>query len=194
MVIATSDRITDDPIAQFAALAGVPLFRGNAQDVAIRIFEAAAAAGLDWFVRICGDSPFIDPETVDRVARTFILEGPDLCTNTHPRTYPVGASAEAVSLDAMERLLRATTAPEHREHVTAWFYENEDAVRILNVTAPDARYEGTSIAVDWPEDVEMARWIVNQLDEPAAAPLDRVIDLERAWRAANTQKEAGAGD
>ncbi len=190
MIVATSDRPVDDPIADFAEGAGVLVFRGHAEDVAIRIYEAAAAAGLDWFMRICGDSPFIDPETVDRVARTFMAEGPDICTNTHPRSWPVGDSAEAVSMEAMARLLKATRAAEHREHVTQWFYENEGAVRLVNVAAPDDRYRETSIAVDWPDDLHMARWILAQLDDPAGAPLDTIVERARAWRA-EAQGKAG---
>jgi len=182
IIVATTDRPGDDPIAEFAAAEGVPVFRGDAEDVAGRIYEAAAEAGLTWFVRICGDSPFIDPAVVDQVAGTFLAERPDICTNVHPRTFPVGCSVEAVAMDAMARLLEATQAAEHREHVTAWFYENADAVPLVNVPAPDGRYDDTSIAVDWPEEVEMARWVLGQSDHPAQEPLDQIVDQTRTWR------------
>lgn len=194
IIVATTDRPGDDPIADFAADEGIPVFRGSAEDVAIRIYEAAAAAGLTWFVRICGDSPFVAPEVIDRVAETFLVAQPDICTNVHPRTFPIGCSAEAVGMDAMERLLGETKAPEHREHVTAWFYENADAVRLVNVAAPDARYDGTSIAVDWPEEVEMGRWILTRLDTPAEAPLDLIVDHARAWWARAERGTRASGD
>ena len=193
IIVATTDRPVDDPVAAFAADEGTPVYRGNTEDVALRIYEAAAAAGLTWFVRICGDSPFVAPEVVDQVAQTFLAEQPDICTNVHPRTFPIGCSAEAVGMDAMERLLGETKAPEHREHVTAWFYENADAVRLVNVAAPDARYDGTSIAVDWPEEVEMARWILTRLDQPTTAPLDLIVDHARAWRAHRARRPSEAG-
>jgi len=183
IIVATTDRACDDPVADFAAIEGIPVYRGDAQDVALRITEAAAAAGLTWFARICGDSPFVDPETVDRVAQTFLTERPDICTNVHPRTFPIGSSVEAVAMPAMTRLLKATRDADHREHVTAWFYENAEQLHLINVAAPDERYEGTSVAVDWPEEVEMARWILTHLDEPAGARLEAIVELARAWRA-----------
>jgi len=192
-VLATSDREVDDPIATFAAFQGIPVYRGSARDVAGRCHAAATLCGFDWFVRICGDSPFIDPAVVDQVVETFQSDRPDIATNVHPRTFPVGCSAEAVDTTAMARLLQETVDLGLREHVTAWFYQNDKTVRVVNVAAPDDRYRGSHIAVDWPKDLEMARWIVSRLASPSEATLDEIVALERQWRMENELEAVEAG-
>ncbi|NIR59238.1 MAG: acylneuraminate cytidylyltransferase, partial [Gammaproteobacteria bacterium] len=43
------------------------------------------AHALDWFIRICGDSPFLDPAVTDAVAQAFLApDAPDIATNVHP--------------------------------------------------------------------------------------------------------------
>ena len=102
IVLATSDRSVDDPLAAFAAAEDIPCYRGDAADVAGRCLAAMDAHGLDWFIRICGDSPFLDPAVTDAVAKAFVsAPEPDIATNVHPRGFPIGASAEAVSRPAL---------------------------------------------------------------------------------------------
>lgn len=176
VLIGTSDRAVDDDLEAFAEAEGVGCFRGDGADVAGRCLAAMAAHGLDWFVRICGDSPFADPETTDAVAEAFLADPAlDIATNVFPRGYPIGASAEAVSRPAMARICAATDDLTWREHVTAWAYENPDPYRIRNIAPNHARYRGLSIAVDTPDDLARARAVLPRLGDPADATLDEVV-------------------
>ncbi|MFV0423088.1 cytidylyltransferase domain-containing protein [Oleidesulfovibrio sp.] len=64
IVLATTDREVDDELEEFAAKYDLSLFRGSAEDVAGRVAACARWRGWDAFVRINGDSPFIDPHTI----------------------------------------------------------------------------------------------------------------------------------
>ncbi len=64
IVLATSDRAVDDPLAEFAAECGIGLFRGSVADVAGRVAACAQLREWDAFLRINGDSPFVDPATL----------------------------------------------------------------------------------------------------------------------------------
>ncbi|MEQ8602029.1 MAG: NTP transferase domain-containing protein [Marivibrio sp.] len=176
IVLATSDRPVDDALEDLAAEEGVACFRGDGADVAGRCLAAMRALDLDWFIRICGDSPFADPALVDAVAETFLRDpAVDIATNVFPRGYPVGASAEAVSRPAMARICEASDDLAWREHVTAWAYEHPHDFRIENVHPGDERYQGLSVAIDTPDDLERARRAVAALDDPTAATLAEIV-------------------
>lgn len=180
VVVATSDRAVDDPIARFATDEGVHLFRGPCDDVAARAFQCAQANGFDRFVRISGDSPFIDPKLVDLVASAQVQSGADLATNTQVRTYPPGMSVEVVRTVAMRRLLAETDHADDREHVTRYFYRCPQGFRIVNCRAADSRYEGLRLVVDTPEDYARANWIADHLgDDLVSADIDAVARLAR---------------
>jgi spore coat polysaccharide biosynthesis protein SpsF len=178
VIIATSDRSTDDPIAQHVSARGEELFRGAAEDVAGRALACANAHGLDRFARVSGDSPFIDPTLIARCIARSNDGGADLTTNVFPRTYPVGVSVEVITTPAMFRIVQATDDPEDREHVTRYAYRHPELFHLDNVSAPDDRYSGVSLSVDTPADYNKACWIFEthgddiDLDTAAAAARD----------------------
>lgn len=176
IILATSDREIDDPLETFAEKEGVACFRGDAADVAGRCLAAMEAFSLDWFVRICGDSPFIDPEVSSWVVDLFIASGADIATNVFPRSYPVGSSAEAVSKSAMQRICAETDDVSILEHVTAYAYSNPERFRISNLPTDDPIFAGKSIAVDTPEDLERAQRLLRQFPNAANAPLRAIVD------------------
>lgn len=175
MILATSDRAIDDPLEDFARAEGIGCFRGDALDVAKRCHDACDANGLDWFIRICGDSPFADPAVVDQVASAYLGDEVDIATNVFPRSFPIGASAEAVSKHAIKRILDATDDLAYREHVTLYAYEHTDAFRISSVLPEDPGYEELSIAVDTEDDLIRARKLIAHLRDPVTASLDEIL-------------------
>ncbi len=188
VVVATSDRAVDDAIAD--AVAGrVALFRGPAEDVALRCLGCAEAFGFSSFCRISADSPFIDPGLVSRVIALYREHDLDIATNVVPRSYPYGVSAEVLSADALRRMLAEAGDPEDREHVTRYIYRHPGRFRLMNLSAPNGDYRGVRLVVDDNEDLRRAQWIVSQLEGPPAdATLDRLVGLARAW-----DEAAGAG-
>lgn len=188
IILATSDSSRDDPLVDFAAEQGIEYFRGSLRDVAGRCLACATQFRLNWFVRICGDSPFVDPAVVDLVCETYLDDRPDVATNVHPRSFPVGCSAEAVETAALRRLCATTKDLRYREHVTAFFYEHEEIFSIENVACPDNRYEGVSIAVDTPADYERAQWVYKHLSDPLTAPVEEIVQTAMRWGGKDDKK------
>ena len=175
------------------------VFRGAADDVAARALACAEAFGLADFVRISGDSPFVDPDLIGEMIAVHARERPDLTTNIFPRTFPAGTSVEIVATVAMRRAVAAMTEADECEHVTLHFYRRDETFRIRNVAAGDGRHADVRLAVDTPWDLGMARRLTARLGpRPEAAGLDRVTAAARAcgWLAtANAAADviAGAG-
>lgn len=176
MILATTDRPVDDPLELWADGEGVAVYRGDTNDVAGRCLAACVSNELDWFIRICGDSPMIDPHVVDRVAGTYLgADEPDLASNVFPRAYPIGCSAEAVSRAAMTRICAETNDLGYLEHVTLWAYENKARYRIASVSPGHDRYADRSIAIDTQEDLDRARGLIAALQDPVSATLDEIL-------------------
>ncbi len=186
VIVATSDRPVDDPIADFVAAQGAALFRGDAEDVLGRAAACAKAFGLKEMIRICGDSPFIDPLLLDQAVQIHREETPDLTTNLSPRTFPAGMSLEVIDAGALERVEALTGEKDDREHVTTYFYRHPDDFSIRNIDTEDGGYEEFPLTVDTAEDLVQANWIACHLaDKKGDYGMDEVLELARQWRKLN---------
>jgi spore coat polysaccharide biosynthesis protein SpsF len=165
VAVATSREMDDEPIAQFCAMRGVACERGPLDDVAGRMLAAAESLRLDAFVRISGDSPLLDPAIVDAVASAMRDGNADVVTNLFPRSFPIGQSAECVRVETMRLATKEMTEPRHREHVTLWFYDNPDRLRIRNITAR-GNWSTVRLALDTAEDARALDALFARMDRP----------------------------
>lgn len=193
VIIATSDRDIDDPIARFGEARKIDIFRGPSEDVAGRALACADKFGCERFVRISGDSPFIDSTLIDALLEKHRAERLDIATNIYPRSFPAGASVEVITTAAMRRAVAETNNPGDREHVTPYFYRHPTKFRIGNLAAKDRRYGQVHLAVDTDEDfrrcVDIARCLgADGLD----AGLAQIVDLALAHDTANQMTERQA--
>lgn len=180
VILATSDREIDDPVAAFAAHEGVTLFRGDCDDVAGRALACCDHVGIERFVRISGDSPFMPPELIDQVMAALPENGADLLTNVFPRTWPAGASVEVITTDALKRA-HSNMSLKEREHVTSAFYSRPEDWRIVNLAAPDGAFDDMRLTVDTGEELEIARAISARLGaHPERASLEEVVSHLKA--------------
>lgn len=142
------------------------MFRGSAEDVAGRFSEAARAGGFDLAFRINGDSPFLDPGLM-REARAAIAPETGLVTNIAPRSYPYGVAVELVRVSALDMVLRETSDPEDREHVTRALYRDLPPERIRNLAQSDLfDVTGVRQTVDTQEDLDRLRGFVASAGRP----------------------------
>ncbi len=176
IVLATTARAVDHPIARFAADLGLGVFRGGTDNVARRLLECAWSAGWDAFFRVNADSPCLDPDLLQRAADAFHSGYFDLVTNLHPRTFPYGISVELMRTATYAEAYPRFERPDHREHATLYYYENPDRFRLHNLINPRAARSGEVIlplprlTVDQPDDVAPVEAWLAGCRGPAAAP------------------------
>ena len=165
VVVATSTSAGDMPIVELCERLGVDVSRGDQANVAGRFLDVIETRHAQAFVRISGDSPLLDPRLVDRAVGRFETGDCDLVTNLRPRSYPRGQSVEVLNSQVFRDAYRAMSRREHFEHVTRWFYENEDQVKISNFRA--ARdWSDIRLVVDTAEDLHMIARIVKRMERP----------------------------
>jgi spore coat polysaccharide biosynthesis protein SpsF len=160
--VATTHLADDDPIADLCRALGVRSVRGHPTDVLDRYHQAAEETDADVIVRLTGDCPVIDPDVVDLCVRTYREADPpvDLVVNRLPweRSYPIGLDTEVFGRAALETAWREARAPNQREHVVPFLYENLDRFSMIHLEA-DGEYGHYRWTVDAAEDLEAVRRI-----------------------------------
>jgi len=74
--------------------------------VLTRFVEAARLASPDTVVRITGDCPLVDPDTLDAMLARFAEGDFDYLSNVSPPTFPDGLDIEIMKMSALELALR----------------------------------------------------------------------------------------
>jgi spore coat polysaccharide biosynthesis protein SpsF len=154
----------DDPLCEYARSVGIHVFRGELEDVASRVLRCALQSASDYFIRLNGDSPFVDPTLVEAGIALCLDTQPDLVTNLIGRTFPYGISVEILRTATFGRLYARFTQPEDREHLTRYLYSHPEEVNIQTLISPDEALKKARLVVDTEEDWQMFEKIVLGLE------------------------------
>ena len=184
VVLATSDRDVDDPLENFANLNDIACVRGSLENVAKRFLLAMTTLNCDAAIRINGDSPLINAELISDCVARFKSGNYDLVSNVPGRTYPYGMSVEVVSRDAMVQAVEKMCDISHMEHVTKYFYDNQDEFKIDIVQSGNPNFSGISLSIDTREDFERIAWLLDRLKcDPTESDIDTLVALAKAYEA-----------
>lgn len=160
ITIATSRDPSDDPIDQWCARNNVHCYRGPLADVFSRFKGCLSTYPCDWFFRVCGDSPLLNPETFQE-ALTQVLNGtPDIVTTIYPRTFPSGQNVELIRATTFNAVDSTRLSDKELEHVTQFFYTHPDQFTIINLSTPSNVDREKNFAVDTVEDLERIKAIL----------------------------------
>jgi spore coat polysaccharide biosynthesis protein SpsF len=163
VVLATTERSIDDPLAAYAQSAGVAVFRGATDNVAQRCVDCATLHGADFFVRLNADSPFPDPALIEAGLQAVDANPRlDLVTNLIGRTFPYGVSVEIVRVATLARVL-PTLTPGEAEHVTRRFYDHEGDFVLHRMYAPDPALKQARMVVDTEGDLRAFASVARRL-------------------------------
>ncbi len=132
IIVATSNHKTDLKLVKFCQKKKINFFVGPLNNVYKRLLECAVVNSADFFLRINGDSPFIDIQVVKQLLRIKSKNKKyDIYTNVFPSTYPRGQSLEIIKTETMKKIKKLNKSD--KEHVTTYFYRNNKKFKILNM-------------------------------------------------------------
>lgn len=149
IIVATSDKTTDDPVATLAKESQVSMFRGSEEDVLDRYYHAAKEAQADVIVRVTGDCPLHDPQIIDLVVNRYRKENVDYISG--PENYPEGLDTEVFSFNALEKSWHEARLPSEREHVTLYI-RNHPELFTVSPSWAEGDVDGTHM--HWSVDTE----------------------------------------
>lgn len=177
VLVATTLEPEDDSIIEFCVSKGVHAFRGSAEDVLDRFYQAALASKAELVVRITADDPFKDPAVIDRI--TDIVrsdESLDYASNTLEPTFPEGLDIEVFRFRALERAWREARLPSEREHVTPYIWKQPTVFRLKNVNH-SVNLSHLRWTIDYPEDLQFAREVYKRLYSGQVFGIDDILKL-----------------
>lgn len=148
---------------------------GDPNNVLGRYIKAANWSNAELVVRICGDSPLIDPKLVDNTIKGYVDNRVDISTNVLRRTYPKGMDVEVLHRNTLKRIQHLTIDPRYREHVTLFAYENPSLFKFCGLFGNnDYSYINTS--VDTERDLDKMRKIMSCISGDFG-----FLDVVRNW-------------
>jgi len=162
-IIVTTDRSIDDPLADIAKESKIKVYRGSLNNVAKRVFDCINHYDIDIFARINGDSPFINKDLIEEaVSRFDIDEKIDFVTNLIPREFPYGLSVEMMKSSTFRMYYPRIQSQHHQEHLTSWFYENEEKINISKIAYSEGNDHDLKFAIDTEEDHKVIERVINE--------------------------------
>ncbi len=148
IVIATSEHITDNDIANFCILKKIIFHRGDENDVHSRFFEILCNSNYDTVIRVTGDNPIIDIGYLDFVLQNHIETHADYSFTTD---LPIGMNFEIFNTKAFLKMSALDLTIEDKEHVTLKF--KSENVFIKNLIKFDLGIQQQiRLTIDYPSD------------------------------------------
>tara|TARA_B100001123_G_scaffold67284_1_gene75146 strand:- start:582 stop:1079 length:498 start_codon:yes stop_codon:yes gene_type:complete len=122
----------DDNLISYLKKNRIKFFRGDLENVAMRLYKTAKINKAKSFVRVSGDSPLIDPRLIDKAIKiSRKVKEYDIITNVFPRTFPKGQSVEVIKTSILKKYSKNFSKLD-KEHVTKYFYDNSNYFQIKN--------------------------------------------------------------
>jgi spore coat polysaccharide biosynthesis protein SpsF len=165
VVVATSEKPSDNLIESFCREQNISCFRGSEEDVLDRFYQAAKVFRVDIAIRITADCPLMDGRIIDDVFQLLLDSGSDYAGNCNfgPATFPDGLDVEMFTFATLECAWKEADKRYQREHVTSYITENSNQFKCENLLAPRDLNQWR-LTVDEPEDLELIREIFKSLD------------------------------
>ena len=189
VVLATSTNPENDALQALADRLGLPVFRGDEDDVLGRHVQCARRFRAEHVVRVTGDNPLTDLETLEGLVALHRREGADY-TYVPGDALLMGILPEVISTRALEWSWSRGETRHRSELVTLYIKENPSAFRIATGELPEGLYHPEyRLTVDEPEDVRLMQEIFARLDRPGHVVTTReavaLLDREPALAAIN---------
>ena len=104
IIITTSKNSEDTPLVLYCKNQGMKIYKGNLENVTLRILNAAKKHNANYIVRVSGDSPFINYKVIRYVLQNIDFSK-DIVTNIYPRSFPKGQSVEIIKKKSLQNIV-----------------------------------------------------------------------------------------
>lgn len=163
VVLATSVNSENDPLQALAERAGIRTFRGDEDDVLLRHVDCAHAFDAKHVVRVTGDNPLTDTETLLQLVALHESEQADY-SYVPGDALLMGILSEVIATSALERAWQQGDARHRSELVTLYIKEHPEEFRIRTAELPAGLYRPEfRLTVDEADDVRLMQALFERL-------------------------------
>ena len=164
IIVATTEDSSDDVICHSCMELGVDYFRGSQDNVLNRVLEAANKFQVDIIIEICGDTPLIDFNILDKQMSIFENKELDYIGSNLKRTFPLGTDTKIFTKDALLKSTNYALTNADKENVSLFLYENPNIFKTFNYSEDfNNNYSEYRLVVDYEEDLMLVRKIYEEL-------------------------------
>ncbi|KJU82070.1 acylneuraminate cytidylyltransferase, spore coat polysaccharide biosynthesis protein spsF [Candidatus Magnetobacterium bavaricum] len=175
IVVATTDNLADDAIAELCIEKNINYFRGSEEDVLKRVTDAAKMMAADVIVQSGADCPLYDPDIVDELLNIYLANNYHYVCNDFTEGYPKGVNVHVFSFDTLTKIEKLATSAGDRENVVTYIWDHQDKFTIFNLSPPaELNRPDIRITVDYPEDIVFVNELLNRLDRGNFRTIDIV--------------------
>lgn len=139
------------------------VYQGDEDDVLSRYSACEMANFCNYVVRLTSDCPLLDPNLIDFIIYSAIVNSADYCSNVLKLTFPDGVDTEVISPKLLRFLDGSVKSKYHREHVTSLIRDNLNLQDEFNCVSVENQEDLSKIklSVDTKEDLERLRYLDN---------------------------------
>lgn len=175
IVICTSDLDQDRPLGDIAREHGVECYFGDPDDVLVRLLGAANKYGFDYILNITADCPLVDPVYADAIVEHFMETNADLIRQFD---LPHGVFSYGIKVEALRKVVEIKQSQD--TEVWGRYFTDTGLFKVIdfNVSNPFHRRPGLRLTIDYPEDLEVFKRIVNGVYKECEVPnLDQILSF-----------------
>jgi spore coat polysaccharide biosynthesis protein SpsF len=168
IILATSNDERNSILCEIADKYKIDFYKGSEDDVLSRFLNIANDKNLDFFIRLCGDNPFIQNESIinliknynceDYIAYFYKDETPSIKTHS-------GLFTELVSKKCINKINNLTlNVSNYREHVTNYIYENINEFKVKKLYIENNNIRNLRLTIDTIDDFNLCKSIYGRLN------------------------------
>ena len=165
LILATSDKVSDNPLHEIVKGEGFEVFRGDEENVLKRYRDCVLEHGGDIVVRVTGDCPLIDPDIVDNVISHYKMYDYDYVRLDVPDTFIRGFDVEVFSREALDKAFELAKEDRDFEHVTAYMYHHPELFSIGKVRGESLFNKSYRLCVDTIEDFQLISKVYEHFED-----------------------------
>jgi spore coat polysaccharide biosynthesis protein SpsF len=188
VVVATSHEPEDDDLARYVNGLGSRVVRGSESNVLQRLLKAARETAAQIIVRVTGDAPLVDPDSVDAEVEGIVNHVADFCI--YEQGVPdINEGFEAFTMAALLKLeSEAANDAVAQEHTCTYFKQHPDFVKTVHLPVrEELRYKGARLSVDTPSDLRFLSTLHERLSAEAG-----MIEVRQVVQLLNREPELTA--
>ena len=190
IIVATTKREEDQKIIKVAKKTNCLTFRGSTNNVLNRYYKAAVYYRVKNIVRICSDSPLIDPKIINKVYFFYLKNNYDYVSNKIFPSYPIGMGVDILNFQSLKKANNLAKNSFEKEYVTVYIKNRPKKFKIKNIGLKK-KLLSYRVVLDYAEDFNlisnMLKYFTKQRKDFSLKDIVKYIDRNPILKKINSQ-------